>query len=242
MKEYQPKYDLDTGKRFLNHLGISDYKLAKMTSQDIYETVQNNLESKKIDDRDRKVLTLRFGFEGEPIYTLREIGNQFGISRQRTKQIEARALEKLNSSKNKFPKRAYCPPCPVHNHPQFAGFYISVLDIANHFKVSISQVYTLVKNEKFWYSRAIGPIRTTIEDVCYALDDIPLIETDAEEEADFVRMCKNMYEHNLELSPHRREYFERFVEPSLDQTLEFLAKHWLDKRKRMRERTVLTNN
>jgi RNA polymerase sigma factor (sigma-70 family) len=46
-------------------------------------------------DRERKVLTLRFGFlTGEP-QTLEEVGREFALTRERIRQIEAKALSKL---------------------------------------------------------------------------------------------------------------------------------------------------
>jgi len=45
--------------------------------------------------RERKVITLRFGLSGDEPLTLREIGEAVGVSRERARQIEEEALEKL---------------------------------------------------------------------------------------------------------------------------------------------------
>jgi RNA polymerase primary sigma factor len=48
-----------------------------------------------LDDRERRVLTLRYGLDrGEP-RTLEQVGEAFGLTRERIRQIEARALAKL---------------------------------------------------------------------------------------------------------------------------------------------------
>ena len=45
--------------------------------------------------RERKVLELRFGLRGEEPRTLEEVGQRFGVTRERIRQIEAKALRKL---------------------------------------------------------------------------------------------------------------------------------------------------
>ena len=46
-------------------------------------------------DREREVLRLRFGFEDGQTYTLEDVGKRFGVTRERIRQIEAKALRKL---------------------------------------------------------------------------------------------------------------------------------------------------
>jgi RNA polymerase primary sigma factor len=50
---------------------------------------------KNLTDRERKVLTLRFGLEDGHQRTLEEVGQEFGVTRERIRQIEAKALRKL---------------------------------------------------------------------------------------------------------------------------------------------------
>ena len=45
--------------------------------------------------RERRVVELRFGLEGDKLYTLSEIGAELGVTRERIRQIETKALRKL---------------------------------------------------------------------------------------------------------------------------------------------------
>ncbi len=45
--------------------------------------------------RDRKVLELRFGLKGERPRTLEEVGDRFGVTRERIRQVEAKTLNRL---------------------------------------------------------------------------------------------------------------------------------------------------
>ena len=47
--------------------------------------------------RERKVIELRFGLKGEHARTLEEVGQKFGVTRERIRQIEAKTLTKLKS-------------------------------------------------------------------------------------------------------------------------------------------------
>jgi len=45
--------------------------------------------------REVKILELRFGLNGEEQHTLGEIGKLFGVTRERIRQLQAKAIEKI---------------------------------------------------------------------------------------------------------------------------------------------------
>ena len=48
-------------------------------------------------DREQKVLRLRFGMDDGRARTLEEVGKEFNVTRERIRQIEAKALRKLRN-------------------------------------------------------------------------------------------------------------------------------------------------
>jgi len=51
--------------------------------------------SEELTPRERKILALRFGLEDGVTHTLEEVGKEFGVTRERIRQIQAKALERI---------------------------------------------------------------------------------------------------------------------------------------------------
>ncbi len=54
----------------------------------------------KLNERERRVLQLRFGLEDGHCWTLEEVGREFNVTRERIRQIEVKALRKLRNPRN----------------------------------------------------------------------------------------------------------------------------------------------
>lgn len=63
------------------------------SKQLMQENVQEVINS--LSDREAKVLKMRFGLNGQKPMTLEEVGREFGVTRERIRQIESKALRKL---------------------------------------------------------------------------------------------------------------------------------------------------
>jgi len=79
--------------------------LENQESQSPYEAVQNRELSGRVEEilstlseREEKIIRLRFGIGEKAEYTLEEIGKRFNVSRERIRQIEKKALNRLRHS------------------------------------------------------------------------------------------------------------------------------------------------
>ncbi|WP_027718950.1 RNA polymerase sigma factor RpoD [Desulfovirgula thermocuniculi] len=101
MKIAQEPVSLETpiGEEEDSHLGdfIEDQEARAPAEEASHTLLREQLEEvlKTLTDREQKVLRLRFGLDDGRARTLEEVGQKFGVTRERIRQIEAKTLRKL---------------------------------------------------------------------------------------------------------------------------------------------------
>ncbi len=101
MKIAQDPVSLETpiGEEEDSHLGdfIPDEDALAPAEAAAYSLLKDQIEEVlgSLNEREQKVLKLRFGLEDGRARTLEEVGKEFDVTRERIRQIEAKALRKL---------------------------------------------------------------------------------------------------------------------------------------------------
>ena len=101
MKIAQDPVSLETpiGEEEDSHLGdfIPDDDAPAPAEAAAYSLLKEQIEEVlgSLNEREQKVLKLRFGLEDGRARTLEEVGKEFDVTRERIRQIEAKALRKL---------------------------------------------------------------------------------------------------------------------------------------------------
>ncbi|MEE8443488.1 MAG: RNA polymerase sigma factor RpoD [Dehalococcoidia bacterium] len=101
MKISQEPVSLETpiGEEEDSHLGdfIEDRVAMAPAEAASYQLLKEQIDDvlNSLNEREKRVLQLRFGLEDGRSRTLEEVGREFGVTRERIRQIEAKALRKL---------------------------------------------------------------------------------------------------------------------------------------------------
>jgi len=88
---------------------LEDESLPQPMDATSYESLRRQLGESlaSLEPRERGVLELRFGLVDGYYWTLEEVGQQFGVTRERIRQIETRALRKLRHPKRRAKLAGY---------------------------------------------------------------------------------------------------------------------------------------
>jgi len=73
----------------------------KLLADQIEEILQD------LSPKEQKILRMRFGLRGEIPHTLEEVGKEFGVTRERIRQIEAKAIEKIRQHEKSHRLKGY---------------------------------------------------------------------------------------------------------------------------------------
>ena len=92
-------FETPIGEEEDSHLGdfIEDKALVSPSEAAISLSLKEAMASmlKKLSPREERIIRMRFGFEDGNQRTLEEVGQVFAVTRERVRQIEAKALRKL---------------------------------------------------------------------------------------------------------------------------------------------------
>ncbi|HPI67424.1 MAG TPA: sigma-70 family RNA polymerase sigma factor [bacterium] len=76
---------------------MQDYKTVSPDKATALQLLRNHIKNiiYELTPREQKILEMRFGLEDGVYHTLEEVGQEFGVTRERIRQIEAKALERI---------------------------------------------------------------------------------------------------------------------------------------------------
>jgi len=88
---------IDGSAELIDLIQDENYDRPVQNTDEIFKTQRIDKLLDCLDERERRVIVLRFGLRGEEPHTLEETAKQFNITRERVRQIEAIALRKVKS-------------------------------------------------------------------------------------------------------------------------------------------------
>jgi RNA polymerase primary sigma factor len=88
---------------------IKDFGVPSPPDTVIHISLKEQIEEalKNLTDRETKIIKMRFGIGDEREHTLEEVGKQFNVTRERIRQIESRALKKLQEPRASYKLKSF---------------------------------------------------------------------------------------------------------------------------------------
>ena len=94
--------DTDDGTELLNLIADNDAESPDKALIRVEEVEQLLKLLDRLSERERRILRLRFGLDGEAVRTLDEVGAELNCSNERVRQLQNRALRKLHDMMEKY--------------------------------------------------------------------------------------------------------------------------------------------
>jgi len=88
---------------------IEDEKILSPEQQASQKLLKNQIKEILVDlaPREKKILEMRFGLTDGINHTLEEVGKEFGVTRERIRQIEAKAIERIRQHQKSHKLKGY---------------------------------------------------------------------------------------------------------------------------------------
>jgi RNA polymerase primary sigma factor len=103
--------DLPSGQRGENPLGqfIQDKGIPSPPDTVIHSSLREQIRNalNDLSERENRILHMRFGLGDGDEFTLEEVGQEFNVTRERIRQIESKALKKMQSNRSGQKLRSY---------------------------------------------------------------------------------------------------------------------------------------
>jgi DNA-binding CsgD family transcriptional regulator len=165
---------------------ITDYIIEIISSKEsiekgVYSFIKDRIEKdlSNLTEREKEVLKLRSGlfYYSSPPYTLEEVGQVFGVGRERIRQIEAKAIRKINyhqrkqrfNQNNEISKEVITDNTPVEELLDESGLSVRSYRCLKRANIHTVGELTLKTEEEMMRVRNLG--RKSLKEIIQKLEE-----------------------------------------------------------------------